>query len=53
MVSLLPNNVQERVMDLLNRGDFVAAKAIYDQWHVSHSNSPWAVRKDDDDLVKR
>lgn len=50
MVSLLPNHVQKRVTDLLNCGDFVGAKAIYDQWYHYPSQSPWEKLRNDDDL---
>ncbi len=49
MVSLLPNHVQERVMSMLNSGDFAGAKAIYDQWQQNHNQSPWEMHSNDDE----
>ncbi len=37
MMSLLPTSLQERVLAMLNDGDFVTAKSIYDEWHYRHT----------------
>lgn len=47
MLSMLPSYAQERVMDMLNHGDFISAKAIYDQWNNKPDNSARETRDND------
>ncbi len=52
MVAQLPIHLQKRVLDKLKSNDFVAAKAIHDQWYRSQGLVLWKRGKSDNKQSK-